>query len=328
MSFTFDVCKVGDDSYRVSGSTGKGNSRNSTQNFTQTYLVKVLGSDGNIATGNLATVSTAQVGYAPGLPIVQKSVYTDTDAGVFHPFAICMSKDVKRRREQPALFDVSCSFQATMESEFNPIDDIQQPADLSPQVVVSVDAKERVLYQDLDTKEQSYLFPGIDLMYPSPIVTQVPLLTLDITQYEEYVSYSQILERSYRVNETEWKGYPAGRWRIVVKNVSEVTVPTAGGDQTWAKVQYEAKLSADGFWDEDGNWEYTGWKQQIPLIAPKFVGVGPGNPVYKFVHEKTSEPRMGLIDEFGAEYTASDKPKYLTHTRYLPIEFDDFMQDF
>jgi hypothetical protein len=33
MTFNFSVCKVGDDSYRVSGSTGQGNSRNTTQNL-------------------------------------------------------------------------------------------------------------------------------------------------------------------------------------------------------------------------------------------------------------------------------------------------------
>ena len=89
MTFNYSVCKVGDDSYRVSGSTGQGNSRNTTQNFTQNYIVKVLDPDGKLYTGNPSEINTAIVGQAQGLHTVQKSIKYDADSGTTHPYAVC-----------------------------------------------------------------------------------------------------------------------------------------------------------------------------------------------------------------------------------------------
>ena len=329
MAFNFSVCKVGDDSYRVSGSTGQGSSRSTTQNFTQAYIVQTLDADGSRYSGNPSDINTAIVGRADGLPLVQRSIYYDSDSGVVHPYAICISKDVKRRKDAPTIFDVTCTFQAKTETESEHNEIPNDPTDLRPEVTVSVDGKERVLYQDLETKKQAWLFEGINLQYPAPVTTQVPLLTLTISQYETYVSYAQILARSYKVNSSAWQGFDAGFWRMVVKNVSEVEIQTVAGLQTWAKVTYEAKLSQDGFYDENGVWTPTGWKAQIPLIAPKYVAGVPYLPgtVLKFVNTQTSEPYMGLINQNGTEYTGT-RPKFLTHTRHNEIDFNTFMRPF
>ena len=326
MTFNYSVCKVGDDSYRVSGSTGQGNSRNTTQNFTQTYIVKVLDPDGKLYTGNPSEINTAIVGQADGLPTVQKSIYYDADSGTIHPYAVCTGKDVKRRRDAPMVFDVTCSFQSKTETESMDNETVTQPTDIRPEVTVSVSGKDRVLYQDLDTGDQSYLFPGIKERYPAPVVTQVPLVTLTISQYESYVSYAQILDRSFKVNSATWQGFGAGLWRLAVKNVSEVDIQTQLGTVTWAKVTYEATLSKDGFYDESGTWQVTGWKAQIPLIAPKFADVGPNN-IRKFVHADTSEPYMGFIDTDGTLYSGTN-PKYITHTRYETLDFNTIIQAF
>ena len=326
MSFDFDVCKVGDDSYRVSGTTGQGNSRNTTQTFTQTYLVKALDPNGDLHTGNPSEINTAIVGQAEGLPTVQKSIYYDSDSGLIHPYAVCTSKDVKRRREAPMVFDVTCSFSAKLETESLSNQVVKEPTDIAPEVTVSVSGKDRVLYQDLEDGDQSYLFEGIKEPYPAPVVTQVPLLTLTISQYESYVSYAQILDRSFKVNSTAWQGFDAGLWRLVVKNVSEVDIQTQSGTVNWAKVTYEAVLSVDGFYDENGTWQITGWKAQIPLIAPKFADVGPNN-IRKFVHADTSEPYMGFINTDGTLYSGTN-PKYITHTRYETLDFNSFIQAF
>ncbi len=325
MAFNFSVCKVGDDSYRVSGSTGQGSSRSTTQNFTQAYIVKTLDADGSRYSGNPSDINTAIVGRAEGLPLVQRSIYYDSDSGVVHPYAICISKDVKRRKDAPTVFDVTCTFQAKTETESEHNEVPNDPTDLRPEVTVSVDAKDRVLYQDLKTKEQSYLFSGIKLQYPAPVTTQVPLLTLTISQYETYVSYAQILDRSYKVNSSAWQGFDAGFWRMVVKNVSEVEIETVAGPQTWAKVTYEAKLSQDGFYDENGTWTPTGWKAQIPLIAPKFKAAA--GDIQKFIDPDTSEPFMGFISDTGLLYGGT-RPKFKTHTRYNEIDFNTFMRPF
>lgn len=326
MTFNFSVCKVGDDSYRVSGSTGQGNSRNTTQNFTQTYLVKATNADGSLYSGNPSEINTAIVGQANGLPTVQRSIYYDPDAGVIHPYAICTGKDVKRRRDAPMLFDVSCTFQSKTETESMDNETVTAPTDIRPEVTVSVGGKDRVLYQDLDTGDQAYLFPGIKLQYPAPVVTQVPLLTLTISQYESYVSYAQILNRSFKVNSTNWQGFAAGLWRLVVKNVSEVEIQTQLGTTTWAKVTYEASLSNDGFYDESGTWQLTGWKAQIPCIAPKFKNAA--GDIQKFVDPNTSEPFMGFISKTSGLLYGGSKPQYITHTRYETLDFNSIIQAF
>lgn len=326
MTFNFSVCKVGDDSYRVSGSTGQGNSRNTTQNFTQTYLVKATNADGSLYSGNPSEINTAIVGQADGLPTVQKSIYYDADSGTIHPYAVCTGKDIKRRRDAPMLFDVSCTFQSKTETESMDNETVTEPTDIRPEVTVSVGGKDRVLYQDLDTGDQSYLFPGIKLQYPAPVVTQVPLLTLTISQYESYVSYAQILDRSFKVNSTAWQGFAAGLWRLVVKNVSEVEIQTQLGTATWAKVTYEATLSNDGFYDENGTWQLTGWKAQIPCIAPKFVNAAGG--IQKFVDPNTSEPFMGFISKTSGLLHGGSKPQYITHTRYETLDFNSIIQAF
>lgn len=326
MTFNFSVCKVGDDSYRVSGSTGQGNSRNTTQNFTQTYLVKATNADGSLYSGNPSEINTAIVGQADGLPTVQKSIYYDADSGTIHPYAVCTGKDIKRRRDAPMLFDVSCTFQSKTETESMDNETVTEPTDIRPEVTVSVGGKDRVLYQDLDTGDQSYLFPGIKLQYPAPVVTQVPLLTLTISQYESYVSYAQILDRSFKVNSTAWQGFAAGLWRLVVKNVSEVEIQTQLGTATWAKVTYEATLSNDGFYDESGTWQLTGWKAQIPCIAPKFVNAA--GDIQKFVDPNTSEPFMGFISSTSGLLYGGSKPQYITHTRYETLDFNSIIQAF
>jgi len=344
MTFNYSVCKVGDDSYRVSGSTGQGNSRNTTQNFTQNYIVKVLDPDGKLYTGNPSEINTAIVGQAQGLPTVQKSIYYDADSGTIHPYAVCTGKDVKRRRDAPMVFDVTCNFQSKTETESMDNETVTQPTDIRPEVTVSVGGKDRVLYSDFGTdfatptvrnsppvSEQCWMFENIKLQYPTPVVTQIPLLTLTISQYENYVSYAQIMQRSFKVNKTAWQSFNPGYWRLVVKNVSEVDIQTQLGPVTWAKVTYEATLSNDGYYEQDGTtWTQTGWEAQIPMIAPKYYdqpGVGPPK-IRKFVDTETSEPFMGFLDYDEDWDSAATRPRFKTHKRYESIEFSDFLQDF
>ena len=341
MTFNFSVCKVGDDSYRVSGSTGQGNSRNTTQNFTQTYLVKATNADGSLYSGNPSEINTAIVGQADGLPTVQKSIYYDADSGTIHPYAVCTGKDIKRRRDAPMLFDVSCTFQSKTETESLDNKTVSQPTDIRPEVTVSLSGKDKVLYSDFGTdfptssarttSEQCWMFENIKLQYPSPVVTQLPLLTFTISQYEASVTYAQIMQRSYKLNETSWQGFDKGFVRLVVKNVSEVDIQTQLGPVTWAKVTYEAIFNNDGYYEQDGTtWTPTGWEAQIPMIAPKYYdqpAVGPPK-IRKFLDDETGEPYMGFLDvDEDADFTAT-RPRFRTHKRYEVIEFSDFRQDF
>lgn len=276
MSFTFEVCKTGDEGYNVSGTTGKGSSRNTSQTFSQSYLVKVKGANGELISEDMSQVAAAQAGLADGLPIVQRTVYRNDDAGVFHPYAICMSKDVKRRKDQPALFDVTCTFKANaQEIEFAGTSEVQSPADLKPEVVVSTGEDEVVLYSDA-IGQPCYRFSGTKEWFQRPVTAKYPVLTLTVTQYEKYISYADIQNRSYRTNSKPWNGFDQDFWLICIKNVSEVVIPTASGDQEWAKVTYEIKLSGQKYYqmgvdDESdtiiaGDLTPVGWVDLVPEL--------------------------------------------------------------
>lgn len=341
MHFTFDICKTGDDGYQVSGTTGKGSSRNSTQTFTQTYLVKVLDDDGMLYIGDYAHISAAQVGLAPGLPIVQRTVYRDDDAGVFHPYALCMSKDVKRRRDQPALFDVTCTFKTTsMEVEFAGTDQVEDPTDIRPEVIVSTGSISKVLYND-QSASQCFMWPHTREWYTSPVTADFPTLTLTVTQYEKYISYQDIIDRSYKTNSEGFQGFGEDAWRIVCKNVSEVVIPTSSGDQEWAKVTYEITKGANGYYDFDvkevgGGWVGVGWKDigwmhEVPCIASKYIDEN--GKVQRFADEDTSERYLGKIyprsnEKLSDELQTENVLFYREHYVYESIDFSDFLQDF
>lgn len=342
MSFTFDVCKTGDDGYQVSGTTGKGSSRNATQTFTQTYLVKVMDASGSLISSNYSSVAAAQVGLASGLPIVQRTVYRDDDAGVFHPYALCMSKDVKRRREQPALFDVTCTFKTTsMETEFAGTDQVQEPTDISPEVIVSTGSSEKVLYGDY-FGDQCFMWKHTREWFNRPVTRDFPLLTLTVTQYEKYISYQDILDRSYVTNLGNFKGYDTDHWRMIVKNVSEVVIPTSSGDQEWAKVTYEITKGANGYYKwryamgdntyvEEG-WKDIGWNVEVPAIASKYLDAV-GGKVHRFADEDTSERYLGKIFpntnvKMSDEEQESNLMLYKEFTPYDSIDFSEFLQDF
>lgn len=349
MSFTFEVCKTGDEGYQVSGTTGKGSSRNTTQSFSQTYLVKAIGSDGQLLKDNLSQVAAAQAGLADGLPIVQRTVYRNDDAGVFHPYAICMSKDVKRRKDQPALFDVTCTFKTTsMETEFAGTEQVQSPEDLSPEVVVSTGEDEVVLYSDT-LGHQCYRFGVTKEWFQRPVTAKYPVLTLTVTQYEKYISYADIQNRSYRTNEKPFQGFDHNFWLIVVKNVSEVVIPTASGDQEWAKVTYEIKLSGQKYYemalDPDqggivaGDLAPVGWIDLVPGIASKYVHEG---KIKRFADEETSERYLGRIftnpgspfDNLpidGPDTNSNVSDNFVNYYFFYPyeqIDFSDFLRDF
>jgi len=327
----FNVRKVADDSYKSAGSYGENNSRRTTQTFVQKYLVKALKNRaGDLYDGDPEDVSPSQIACLDLLPIVHKTCYFDLASGVIHPYAICLNKDIRRMRDNPMLFEVTCNFA----TQAMPTEDckvviktVANPQDLSPQVTISNNGKDFVLYEDYDYN-QCYRYVGIDEKYQTPVVTQRPFITLNITQFEYSISYSQMLERSYVVNNATWQGFPAGHWRLRCVGANEVDVQTRMGPQTWAKVQYEAVLGVNGYYDLNNSFVDIGWKQAIPLIASKYRDEVDPDVVTKFTHTGTSIPKLGNIDADGTKAADQLRHQYITHKRYKEGNFDAWIQKF
>lgn len=336
MAIRIEVCKVASDSYRASGSQGSEGKRQTTQNFTQTFLVKaVKNKRGELYDGNPDEISPASIGCNSLLPIVNKTAFYDPSSGVMHPYALCTSKDIKRRSDNPFLFDVTCNY-STQPGDTEDcsvmVKYVSAPQDLSPQVTVGVSGKDQVLYEDYDGNN-CWKFDGIDEEYPTPVITQRPFLTLNIQQYEYSVSYQDILDRSFKVNSDAWGGFGAEDWRVNVVNVSEIDVQTLAGPQTWAKATYQVILGNYGYFDLSNNWVDIGWDQAIPRIATKYVELdGGGNPdpdrVLYFTHGGTSVRRVGNINADGTKSSNQDRHGYNRHRRYGSVNFSTFLRNF
>lgn len=323
--WTFDIRQKTEGNYSSSGSYGQGGSRQSTQSINVKYFVTAIppaSGDPNTAPEYM---NEHYIGCISELPTVMGSVYYDANTGLINPYAICMSKTVRRNTQNPYLYEVDCSFKTkALETENCTVvaQDIVQPTDISPEVTVAVGNTQKVLYQDLFTGDQSFMYPGIKERFTSPVTTDIPNLTLTISQYETYVSYADILARSYVTNNAAYAGFGIGMWLCKVENVSNVEL-NVGGIQTWARVTYNVSLSQDGYYDPDGTYQLSGWKQQVPLIASKYLP--------DVAEEKTKPfmaggmPQLGMINDDGTEATNQDKPDYLTFNRYRSASFS-FLQ--
>jgi hypothetical protein len=327
MAIEYDICeKRSGGSYRSQGSYGEGGRRLATQTMTRVF--RVIAYDN--ANPNLGPedVSEHVVGCIPGLPRIMSSVYVD-DSGLINPYAIAMSKSVQRNASNGLLFDVTVSYQTrSLEVEGCLVSPPNSPADLSPEVTASVASTQRVLYTDY-SGDQCNRFAGVNFPFPEPVVTDIPTLVLTISQYENAVSYSEILERSFVTNDAPYSGFAAGLWRCVVRNVSDVDIETTIGTQTWARVTYEVALSQDGYYDQNIQFVNTGWKAQVPLVSPVYKDETKG--VIQFESADSSEPETGFIlpRSEGADAGKKDpnqiRPQFETFDKYRPTSFS-FLQ--
>lgn len=332
MTVNITVCKTASDSYRSNGSQGSDGARKTVQNFTQTFLVKaVKNKRGDPYDGPAEDISPAAIACNSEFPQVNRTAFFDAASGVIHPYAICTSKDIKRRSDNPYMFDVTCNY-ATQAGDTEDCaimaKYVSAPTDLPVQVTASVQGRDEVIYADFGTsKEQCWQFEEVGEEYPVPVVTQNPFLTLSIQQYELYLSYSDMMDRSFVVNDSVWQGHGAGKWRIVCKAASEVEVKTMFGKAVWAKVTYEAVLGNYGYYNSTGTRTDIGWKQAIPMIASKYVDAN--GEVVPFTWAGTSVRRVGNIDSNGNIYNGgTGRPLYKTHERYRSKNFTTFMQPF
>ena len=128
---------------------------------------------------------------------------------------------------------------------------------------------------------------------------------------------------------------------MIVKNVSEVVIPTSSGDQEWAKVTYEITKGANGYynweWSDDSDtyvnegWRDIGWKTEIPAIASKYID--DNGKIQRFADEDTSERYLGKIypnlnQKMDDDVQESDVILYKEFTPYDSIDFSEFLQDF
>lgn len=229
-------------------------------NISQEVVYDVQVVDDATADYFVANANKVDVITASGLPITNLSVYYFD--GKIIPFLICRKKTARQDRKNAALWSVTCSYdsgdvQNGKEGDFKAVSPPNALTDITPREEPFVDVIEEVMYKD--KKDKSVLTPTGNF-YAEPVMEEVPILTIKLTQYESSIAYQTMLDRTAKVNETTYRTKGRYMWKIEKVEAVEVEVQLAGGLTTAAMVTYTLRLST----------KTNGWKEERLLIDTHF----------------------------------------------------------
>jgi len=324
MPVTYDICESRESSYSSSATLAKdGKPTTVVTSVTKHFRCIVSG----------GTVSDTQVACQPSLPSVGYTAYYSPASGQVLYNAICVSKNVTRNKSNKNLFSISCTYKTEpLDAEVclgSPVDNID---DISPTVTASISGKDRVIYNDY-AGEQCMRFEKVKTLFDQPVVTQDPILTLTIQQYESGISYGTMQDRSFLVNSDTYAGDAAGLWRCMMVSAVEQEVQLSTGPVVAVKATYQVQKSLSQYTQPNGSVVVTGWDQQVPLVSPKyFVPAAGADPAHikTFADATSGESLVDYINLDGTErlYTeggADDRPDYMTFQNYKRGSFS-FLQ--
>lgn len=223
----------------------------------QDYYVDIQGPQNQIADVDPYDVLTL-----PGVPIVNRSIYYARNKII--PFVICRNKTAEQTAEKLGRWKISTQWNSSTKSNNKESDNSPQtpPAaltDIAPRVVPLLGAKDRQLYTDLD--DVFYITPTNN-EWEEPLIQKVPLLTLQITQYEPSITYEQMLARKFVMNSATYRTKPAHTWFIEEVAANEVAVQLASGETICAQVTYTLS------YDDDK------WTEKRPLFDTHYMQGG------------------------------------------------------
>jgi len=271
-----------------------------------------------------AGASEFEIMTAPGLPITNASVYVFD--GKIIPYVICRKKTAKQSSKNAALWEVSCSYDSgdvenNKESDNQPQDPPVDVTDITPREEVTIEFEERVLYKD---KADKNVLTPTGNFYAEPLVEQLPILVIKLTQYEASITYQQMLDRSKKANEATYRTKPRYSWMIDSVEAVDVKVLTTGGEVTAALVTYTLKY----------NPRTNGWKEDRLLVDTHFYAVDGGGVIIldgtqprkvAFTDIQSFGNTTGFIDATG-KYKSGSTPDSETYETMDTLTFSGFLQ--
>jgi hypothetical protein len=277
-------------------------------------------------------VTEGHVACDPRLPVVNRSTWYSSLTGLSMPFAVCTSKDVTRDSKNGNIFTVTCNF------ETGPIETEQCTAappanaeEIQPEVSIEIGSYDRVLYSDKNGVQCWKLPTGSP--FQTPVTETIPTLRLTITQFEPFVTYEEILERSFKTNSSTYRTKDAGLWLIGAVKATEQDVTFADGSvNTLAKVTYPIMLSERYFYPPgvdatDANKTVYGHDHVHPLVDTYKLDAAGGDPE---PITKGGNVTTGYINTDGTlrEPAAAneERPDYLRFRTQDEIDFSTFLQ--
>ncbi|QDV86913.1 hypothetical protein [Planctomycetes bacterium TBK1r] len=293
---------------------GKGDSVSIT--WTTEYRVAVEASGGD----SLADVDPYNVITASGLPTVNSSIYYF--GGQVIPFVICRNKTATMDPKHLGEWKVKCSYKTftgnQTEAENAPMAPPAAITNLGTAEQPSLGEIEKVLYEDkTPTTPQKVTLPS-GAWFAEPVMERIPVLTIKLTQYESSITYQQMLDRKFKVNDDTYRTKAAGTWLIEDVEASTVSVQLSGGATTAALVTYTLVHSP---LDE-------GWKKSLALIDNK-VNTGTAMaPVWEPYVDDSKPPIRSLVfvDDDGIKKGSQVSPDYRDFIVYDETDFSAFLQ--
>tara|TARA_Y100000361_G_scaffold150420_1_gene166066 strand:+ start:897 stop:1886 length:990 start_codon:yes stop_codon:yes gene_type:complete len=279
-------------------------------------------------------ISESEVAVLSDLPTVNATTFVDPVTSLVRPFMLCKSKNLTRNPKAPHVITVSCQFEELIDGRENPGQACPNtPTDITPQETSKIIRTERVIYKDLENKD-CYLVPNVYEPYQAPVVQPIAMLQINLTQYEPYISYADMVNRSFVCNEGAYRGVRQDAWMIGEVTAKEVEVLTCGGKQLWAQVTYPLNLSlyeVDNYTggDTDGNPrepEFIGHQTAMPLISNYFANGGEGGPKTRFADSGTGFGSVGFVGEDGNALPEQTRPNYKKFTSVPRVNFYGFLQ--
>ena len=277
---------------------------------------------------NVSDIDAYNVLTADGIPIVNRTVYEVDNK--FIPYVLCRNKSCRPHQDRQTRWIVSAQFESSIKSNNNEQDNtpIAKPAslaDITPRVIPILGETQKVLYQDKSDYEQPNGTTGVECArtpsgnwWSEPVIERIPTLALQITQYESYISYDDLLERKLKVNKSTYRNQPPYDWLIQDIQPTEVTVPLASGNVKAVQVTYTVEHSPHLY----------GWKVDRALIDSQYLTDTADKESAKLFQNKEPGSRsIGFITNVGGKRASQEgTPDYIQYESYDRIEFNDFLQ--
>jgi hypothetical protein len=327
-----DICETLETSFSIKGS--KSSAGKSLVNHTakKTYLA-VMRKSFSFEQMQFGDITEGHVACDPRLPVVNRSTWYSSLTGLSMPFAVCTSKDVTRDSKNGNAFTVTCNFETgPIETEQCTAAPPANAGEIQPEVSIEVGSYERVLYADKDG-EQCWKLPT-GSPFQSPVTETIPTLRLTITQFETFVTFEEILERSFKTNSATYRSKDAGLWLIGAVKATEQDVTFADGSvNTLAKVTYPIMLSERFFYPPgvdatDANKTVYGHDHVQPLVDTYKLDAAGGDP--EPITGDNGNVTTGYINTDGTlrEPAAAneERPDYLRFRTQDEIDFSTFLQ--
>ena len=329
MPISYEICETRKRNWSVKDASS-GSILRTKMEATIEYIIVASGlADGETP----ADISDSTVCQLPGLPKVNGTSFLDPVDSTVRPFMICKSKTCQRNPNAPHIFTVSAKFEEIVDGRENPGQACPNDVtDIAPQVSYQITKSDRVIYTDL-LGENCHTLPGnIGEPYEAPVVQPVAELLITVTQYEPYISAQDMIDRSFRCNNDQYRGKAADHWMIQAVSAKEVEVQSCSGTQQWAQVTYPIKLSdyyVENYvtgGDGQGNPTvqlFVGHQAALPLVSNYHMF---GGEKVRFADQGTGYGSVGFVDDQGIALPSQDGPNYKLFRNVPRINFASFLQ--